>query len=61
LANVPGRLFTYDVDGVEEEHTMFRRNNAEHAVMEKQQPLKSIHGKLEVFVRREPVKSCGLF
>jgi len=56
LANAVGKLFTYDVEGVEEEHITFRRNNVRHVVTEKQQPLRSIHGELEIFVGREPVK-----
>jgi hypothetical protein len=60
LANALGKLFIYDADGVEEERTTFRRSNVQHAVMEEQQPLTSIHGKPGIFVGRESVKALHL-
>lgn len=43
--NVLEKPFTYIVDDVGEEPTTCQRRDAPHAVMEKQQPLESIHGR----------------
>lgn len=60
LVNALGRLFTYGVEDVEKERTMFQRGDVQHAVMEKHQPLIGPHGELEIFVGREPVKFYSL-
>jgi hypothetical protein len=60
LVNAAEELFTYGVEDAEKERIMFQRGDVQHAVMEKQQPSISIHGELEIFVGREPVKSCSL-
>lgn len=56
MANVLGKRFTYAVDGVEEEHTMFQRSDVRHVAMEKQPPLGNIHGELRMFVEKESAK-----
>jgi len=53
---VLGKRFTYAVDGVEEEHTMFQRSDVRHVAMEKQPPLGNIHGELRMFVEKESAK-----
>ena len=60
MVNAAGELFTYGVEDAEKERIMFQRGDVQHAVMEKQQPSTSIHGGLEIFVGREPVKLCSL-
>lgn len=60
LVNAAEELFTYGVEDAEKERIMFQRGDVQHAVMEKQQPSVSIHGELEIFVGREPVKFCSL-
>lgn len=60
MVNAPGRLFTYGVEDAEKERTMFQRGDVQHVVMEKQQLSIGILGELEIFVGREPVKSCSL-
>jgi len=57
---VLGRLFTYGVEDAGKERIMFQRGDVEHVVMEKQRPLIGPHGELEIFIGREPVKSCSL-
>lgn len=61
MVNALGRLFTYGVEDAEKERIMFQRGDVQHVVTEKQQPLIGPHGELEIFVGREPVKSCSLF
>lgn len=60
LVNAVEELFTYGVEDAEKERIMFQRGDVQHAVMEKHQPSTSIHGELEIFVGREPVKLYNL-
>jgi hypothetical protein len=57
LENGLGRLFTYGVDVVEGELTMFPRNVVQLVAMVKQQPLRYPHGEPETFVGIEFISS----